>query len=98
MASQTDVVSESGQPGLVMHNGATIIGIDNGCCELSPQEWCNGMVLDWNGTKPPNLMGDDQILLEVNYGNVHGQTGWCEDNRMGTVSVEATQAGSVWGF
>lgn len=95
--TQGDIPSEAGQPGLVLANGATIMGIDNNCCVLSPGEWCNGMVLDYNGKKGPNIMGQDQILLEVNYGTIDGQTGWCADNRRGTVAVEESEADSVWG-
>lgn len=95
---QRDFGDESNQPGLVLHNGATLLGLDDWCCELSPEELCNGLIVDWNGAKGPNIPGEDQVRIEINYGNKDGTTGWCVDNRRGTVNVDIWQADEIWGL
>lgn len=97
MAAQGDIPYEGGQPGFVLPNGATVMGADNWCCELSPEELCNGMMLDWNGPAGPNIEGEDQIRVEINYGRKDGETGWCVDNRRGTVNVDTHLNDDVWG-
>lgn len=48
---------ERDEPGLIMHNGATVVGFnDSG----NPS---NGVMIDWNGTAGPNLQGDDQLHI-----------------------------------
>lgn len=95
---QHDFGDESAQPGLVLHNGATLMGLDDWCCELSPKELCNGLIFDWNGDKGPNMPGDDQVRIEINYGFKDGETDWCVDNRRGTVNVDTWQADEIWGL
>lgn len=97
VSTQGDIPDEANQPGFVLPNGAVVLGVDDYCCELTPQEWCNGMVIDWNGTSGPNVIGEDQVKIEVNYGYVDGKTAWCDDNRRGTVNVEASQGDKIWG-
>jgi prepilin-type N-terminal cleavage/methylation domain-containing protein len=58
---QGDVYGESGQPGFVMHNGATLGGFEDNT------GGSNGFVVDWNGAAGPNLMGDDQMVVVYYY-------------------------------
>lgn len=53
--------AEAGKPGLVLHNGATIIGLDD--VNIAAPYGSNGFALDWNGATGPNLEGDDQVEL-----------------------------------
>jgi prepilin-type N-terminal cleavage/methylation domain-containing protein len=53
------------RPALVFHNGAVLAG-------FTPAAFAGGiqggqMVLDWNGIKPPNIAGEDQMLMCMTY-------------------------------
>ncbi len=56
-ASQGTPAAEGTEPGLILHNGAVIIGFNNN------SDPANGLVVDWNGTTGPNTRGDDQIYV-----------------------------------
>jgi hypothetical protein len=53
-------------PGAILANGSSVFGLDNCCAD-------NGFVIDYNGPKPPNLVGQDQIRMEMCLGP---QTCW----------------------
>jgi prepilin-type N-terminal cleavage/methylation domain-containing protein len=46
-------------PGLVFNNGAVLTGISN----KPGGSGYDGLVIDWNGDKPPNQPGQDQIYI-----------------------------------
>jgi prepilin-type N-terminal cleavage/methylation domain-containing protein len=54
-------------PGLILPNGVRITGFDN-CCNQLANQWHNGIAIDWNGTKGPNLMGEDQLHVQACFG------------------------------
>jgi hypothetical protein len=54
---------EAGMPGLLMPNGATLIGLDD--VVIAAPLGSNGFAIDWNGADGPNLEGDDQIELQM---------------------------------
>jgi prepilin-type N-terminal cleavage/methylation domain-containing protein len=49
---------ESAERGVILHNGATIAGFND-----TGGSYNNGVMIDWNGVKPPNTVGDDQLLV-----------------------------------
>ncbi len=53
-------------PGVVLQNGATIVGLGNGI--NSGNTWYNDILIDWNGKSPPNQVGQDQIYVQLCYG------------------------------
>lgn len=64
--SQTnDIGVEADEPGYILHDGATIAG-------LNGFTGANGVIVDWNGPQGPNLRGDDQIYLYVCYDQGNG--------------------------
>jgi prepilin-type N-terminal cleavage/methylation domain-containing protein len=60
---QDDTISttEAAESGYVLANGATIGGLGNTGSVSS------GFIMDWNGALPPNIEGDDQIKLNVQF-------------------------------
>ena len=54
---QGDPGVENGEAGVILHNGAVVVGFTN---TSNPSE---GVIIDWNGTDGPNLEGDDQLYL-----------------------------------
>lgn len=56
-ASQGDPGVENNEPGLIMHNGAVIIGFNNN------SDPANGLIVDWNGVSGPNVRGEDQLYV-----------------------------------
>lgn len=74
-ASQGEGGGETNQPGAILSNGATIMGLDNGA-EISPGVWCNGIWVDTNGTAPPNEYGQDQFNMITAFGEKDGAD-WC---------------------
>lgn len=50
-------VAEYTEAGLILHNGAVVVGFTN---TSNPSE---GLLIDWNGTAGPNVHGDDQLYL-----------------------------------
>ena len=63
---------ETTQPGLILANGAQVVGFDNCCAPpLSGRvagEHSNRVVLDWNGLKGPNQLVADQFHLLLCFG------------------------------
>lgn len=59
----TDLVGQSGMPGLVLHNGAVIAGLDNDVG--SPATGADTLMMDWNGSAGANTHGVDQIVLKA---------------------------------
>lgn len=49
------------EPGFMMHNGASVAGLRN---SAQPRE---GLIIDWNGSAGPNVIGDDQIEISINF-------------------------------
>lgn len=62
------------QPGLIMHNGAFVVGLDD---DNSPP--VNNIYIDYNGLEEPNIVGQDQIYLAICYG-----AGGCAANIAGS--------------
>jgi prepilin-type N-terminal cleavage/methylation domain-containing protein len=54
-------------PGVVLPNGAVIAEMED-CCDNGGGQWSNDFIMDWNGDKPPNLVGDDQLWLGLCFG------------------------------
>jgi prepilin-type N-terminal cleavage/methylation domain-containing protein len=59
--------TEADNPGFILANGAMVTGVNNGWSP-NPDEWEDGIVVDWNGPEAPNMEGDDQLWLHVCYG------------------------------
>jgi len=55
--------SEAGEPGLLLHNGATIIGLSDALM-ASPHGYA-GLGIDWNGADGPNTEGQDQLRAHM---------------------------------
>ena len=70
-------VADNGQinePGLILHNGAVVVGLDN-CCGnggmgFQPGEAAGNFVIDVNGLAGPNQLNQDQYLLYQCFGSV----------------------------
>ena len=60
------IAAELTQGGGIMHNGATLSGLNNGCC--SSGDDYDIFAIDWNGPAGPNIQGDDQIRMYYCYG------------------------------
>lgn len=52
------------EPGLLLHNGATICGFNQTFSANNPNE---NVTVDWNGPDGPNTEGDDYILIKLIY-------------------------------
>lgn len=66
--------TEIDEPGLIMHNGASVVGFRN--IALVPTDpRANGILVDWNGLKGPNTIGDDQLWLDMCYDTTRDCTG-----------------------
>lgn len=73
--------SENNEPGLIMHNGVDVAGLNNWTADA----W-NIVILDWNGADPPNVEGQDQLVLLM----CEDPTGSCgANNRTGTMRPAA---------
>ncbi|HEY9746586.1 MAG TPA: type II secretion system protein [Oculatellaceae cyanobacterium] len=60
-----DLAGQGIQPGLVMHNGAMVAGLDN-------DDGGTGMdtlIIDWNGEEGPNTQGQDRLVLRAPFDN-----------------------------
>lgn len=66
-AAFTPYGPEVNSPGVILHNGAAIIGIDGGW-DAGTNQYEDGLFIDWNGDDPPNTHGDDQLWLKICYG------------------------------
>ncbi len=62
--SPSSTLGEQTGPGFILANGASIAGIDR---IILPANYTNGFVIDWNGLNPPNVDGDDQMRLGLNF-------------------------------
>jgi prepilin-type N-terminal cleavage/methylation domain-containing protein len=63
--------TEELEAGFVLPNGAQVIGLSNCCYGTGPvpvDSWGNGIVLDYNGPKGPNLIGQDILAVDLCYG------------------------------
>jgi prepilin-type N-terminal cleavage/methylation domain-containing protein len=63
---QGDAEGEFNEGGVVFANGARMVGFNN-CCTTGG-EYTNGIYMDWNGIKPPNLVGQDQLHVILCFG------------------------------
>jgi hypothetical protein len=57
----TDLVGQSATPGVIMHNGAVIAGLDNDVSGGGTDT----LMVDWDGPGSTNLHADDQIVLRA---------------------------------
>ncbi len=57
-------IGEETQPGVVLEDGAVIVGLSN----PGGNQWYEGIAIDWNGTALPNKVGEDQLVLIINFG------------------------------
>ena len=53
--------SEATEPGFTLHNGASLAGFRNSAQSRE------AIVIDWNGSVGPNIIGDDQMTVAINY-------------------------------
>jgi prepilin-type N-terminal cleavage/methylation domain-containing protein len=79
---------EDTQPGLILLNGAYITGFDNNAYETA-------VVVDWNGLGSPNIMGDDQIKIDVNFGSTNPPMGGNGSKAIGTIAPFTGDASSA---
>jgi prepilin-type N-terminal cleavage/methylation domain-containing protein len=77
-----NVAGEGGEPGLVLHNGATIIGLRDE--SMSAPHGYSGFAIDWNGPAGPNTEGDDQIEMQLCWEAV---ACWGGEVQTGTIGV-----------
>lgn len=72
--SSQGAVAEALEPGFILPSGAVLTGFNDCCCDagdgLQPGECDNGIYLDSNGPKPPNVYGEDQYSFGVCFGKV----------------------------
>lgn len=73
--TQASSTGQEGYPGLVLHNGTTITGLDYFSGSRAV------FALDWNGTAGSNTLGDDEILVEA----CLAKTGCTFGQRAGTI-------------
>ncbi len=72
---------ERGQPGFVLENGTSVMGIDGGTDGPlqdgynydGPLGWGDCAMLDWNGSKLPNEEGQDQLFVCLSFGKTFFQ-------------------------
>lgn len=64
VSDPSGATSEATRPGAILHNGAVVAGLD----DYNDPDY-NSFVMDWNGSLPPNVEGDDQIRLRMCYGS-----------------------------
>lgn len=57
------------EPGMRLHNGATVVGFDTDASSVG--DYSDSFGIDWNGLEGPNIEGDDQLCLSA-YLNVGG--------------------------
>lgn len=60
-AAMGATASESTEGGLILHNGAYITGFNTSATVF------DSVVIDWNGPDGANLIGDDQIWVNMNF-------------------------------
>lgn len=89
-AMNGNLSGESGEPGLVLHNGATIIGLQD--TVMSAPHGYAGFGIDWNGASGTNTEGDDQIEVVICWETLPGC--WSGDVKTGTVSPRSTYTAS----
>lgn len=58
LQGSSPIANEELQAGVIMHNGVAIVGFDDGAA-------CQGIYIDWNGKKPPNTEGKDQMQVII---------------------------------
>ena len=61
--SPTSSLGDNTEGGFVLHNGASLGGLQG------TTNTTDNSLLDWNGLDGPNIAGDDQIRLSINYGS-----------------------------
>jgi prepilin-type N-terminal cleavage/methylation domain-containing protein len=69
---------EGGEAGFVLHNGVVLTGLDGAL----PATDGNTAYIDWNGTKPPNQLGEDQLWITMCFGELFD----CGSVKSGTLS------------
>jgi prepilin-type N-terminal cleavage/methylation domain-containing protein len=86
LTTQNSAFLEETEPGLIMANGASIVGINNYCADAY-----NALVIDANGLGGPNQLGTDQIMISAciaSNGDASGCVTWTGGNgpkRKGTL-------------
>jgi prepilin-type N-terminal cleavage/methylation domain-containing protein len=61
---------ESDEPGVILASGMQIVGFNNPYLAVDDPCGClNGLLLDWNGPKTPNRLGQDQLWVMISYGD-----------------------------
>lgn len=59
----TDLVGQSATPGVVLHNGAVIAGLDDSVSGGNTGQ--DTLMMDWDGPGGTNLHGDDQMVMKA---------------------------------
>jgi prepilin-type N-terminal cleavage/methylation domain-containing protein len=72
---------EWNQPGVILPNGAAVVGFDN-----DNGIW-NGIIIDWNGQQGPNNIGNDQLYVDIS-----GTPATITPAFVGTCGMTAAQA------
>lgn len=62
--------AECNDPGFILSNGVTIAGLDGKAeNDLGNGAWGDKCIIDWNGPKEPNVVGEDRIYVTVSFGS-----------------------------
>jgi hypothetical protein len=64
----TSALSEGKEPGIILENGAMISGLTDASADNGTQHLSKAIVIDWNGDDGPNIVGEDEIWINVCYG------------------------------
>jgi prepilin-type N-terminal cleavage/methylation domain-containing protein len=57
-------------PGLVMPEGSVAIGLGYTGAPARTQPWQREFLVDWNGARVPNIIGQDQLVVTLCYGKL----------------------------
>lgn len=63
-AAQGDIAYDDEEAGGIMHNGASIVGLQGASGNVGRES----VTIDWNGVDGPNLFGDDQMRIDICFG------------------------------
>jgi prepilin-type N-terminal cleavage/methylation domain-containing protein len=55
--------------GFVLANGMQVVGI-TACCDYGGGIYMSDFIMDWNGAKPPNTIGDDWLWVRMCFGTI----------------------------
>jgi prepilin-type N-terminal cleavage/methylation domain-containing protein len=84
-------VSVTGRYAFILNNGAMISDFDN-CCDFGANGTGNGISIDYNGEKGPNIGGQDRLNLNLCFGTTTCWPGQFYQQRPGTVIADANNA------